>query len=356
MNVSPLPSERTPRMAPLTRLPVFLALHGRQAIVAGGSAAAAWKAELMSSAGARVDVFAAAPSAELLAVVADPPGGAITIHRRDVTPQDCAGAALAIGAIEDDAEAARFADAMRAAGVPVNVVDKPDRSDFTFGAIVNRSPLVIGISSGGAAPVFAQEIRARLERFIPRGFAGWAEAASTWRPRVNALDLATAGRKLFWRKFAGRAAARPERQPVDADFAELIAETRDEVRTASSGSVVLVDAGPGDPDLITLRGLRALQSADVILVDHGVAADILDFARREARKMMVCATAAAGETRTTMLTFAKAGRRVVRLGCRPSPAAYDRDIAACRAAGIAVEVVPGVFAAAGVESGLTAAE
>jgi len=343
-------------MAPLTRLPVFLTLAGRHAIVAGGNAAAAWKAELLSSTGATVDVYAATASAEILAIAADPPGGAITIHQRGVSPEDCAGAALAIGAIEDDAEAARFAATMRAAGIPVNVVDKPHLSDFTFGAIVNRSPLVIGISSGGAAPVFAQEIRTRLERFIPRGFAGWAEAASAWRPRVNALDLASAGRKLFWRKFAGRAAARPDHQPVDADLAELIAETTDDVRTVSTGSVVLVDAGPGDPDLITLRGLRALQSADVILVDQGVAPDILDFARREARKMMVCATEAACETTTLMLTFAKAGRRVVRLGSKPSMVAYDRDIAACRAAGIAVEVVPGVFEPAGIAGGLTAAE
>jgi uroporphyrin-III C-methyltransferase/precorrin-2 dehydrogenase/sirohydrochlorin ferrochelatase len=164
-------------MAPLTRLPVFLALAGKRAIVAGGSAAAGWKAELLSAAGATVEVYAATPCVQLLAIAADPPGGPITIHRHGVSPQECGGAALAIGAIEDDGEAAQFAAAMRATGIPVNVVDKPGLSDFTFGAIVNRSPLVIGISTDGAAPVFAQAIRARLERLIPLGFARWAEAA-----------------------------------------------------------------------------------------------------------------------------------------------------------------------------------
>ncbi len=352
MNVSPLRPEQTARIAPLTRLPVFFTLAGKAAIVVGGSAAAAWKAELLSSAGAQVEVFAVTASDELLAIAADPPGGTITIHRRGVSPQDCVEAALAIGAIEDDAEAARFTATMRAVGVLVNVVDKPQLSDFTFGAIVNRSPLVIGISTDGAAPVFAQAIRARLERFIPRGFAEWVDAATAWRPRVNALGLAPAGRRLFWSKFADRATARPDRQPSEHDLAELIAETRDDVRPASTGSVVLVDAGPGDPDLITLRGLRALQSADVILIDQGVAADILDFARREARKMMVGGT----ETTALMLTFAKAGRRVVRLAGKPSMAVYARDIAACRSAGIAVEVVPGVFGPAGVAGPLKAAE
>lgn len=358
MKVSRLPSEQPARMAPLTRLPVFLKLAGRHALVAGGTAAAAWKAELLSSADARVEAYAATASAELLAVAADPPGGPITIHPRDVSPDDCAGIALAIGAIEDDAEAARFAATMRAAGIPVNVVDRPDLSDFTFGAIVNRSPLVIGISTDGAAPVFAQAIRARLERLIPRGFAHWAEAACSWRPQLGALELATADRRLFWNKFAERAAKRPDDRPGEADFTELIAETRDDAQHIQAGSVVMVDAGAGAADLITLRGLRALQSADVILVDQAVAPDVLDFARREARKMMVGATGAASETIALMLTFARAGRRVVRLTGGGAATAHARDIAACRAAGIAVEVVPRVYAdpAIGLADPMTAAE
>ena len=152
-----------PRMSRLSRLPVFLALDGKRAVLAAGGSAAAWKAELLSAAGARVDVYAEDVSDEMLAVAGDPPGGNIAVIRRGWTAEDLRGAAVAIGAFDDDASAASFADAARAAGVPVNVIDKPAFCDFAFGAIVNRSPLVIGISTDGAAPVFAQAIRAKLE-------------------------------------------------------------------------------------------------------------------------------------------------------------------------------------------------
>ncbi len=341
MRASPFVLESAaPRMAPLARLPVFLSLAGRRALVVGGGAAAAWKAELMSAAGARVDVHAEDASAELLALAADPPGGAVTIHRRGLEPADWPGAALAIGAIADEAEAARFAATMRRAGIPVSVVDKPQLSDFTFGAIVNRSPLVVGISTDGAAPIFAQAVRARLERLIPRGFAGWADAARALRPRLQSFGLAAAGRRRFWEKFVDRALARPDDRPGDAELEGLIAKARDEANDIRAGSVVLVDAAARDPDLLTLRALRMLQSADVILIDHHVAPDILDLARREARKMMLRPAASAGEITALTLTFAKAGRRVVRLAGDPAGARIE--LAACRTAGIAVEIVPAV--------------
>ena len=173
------PSEAHPgKMEPLARLPVFLALEGKRAVVAGGSAAAAWKAELLSAAGARVEVYAETPSDELLQIASDPPRGEIAVNRRGWTAADVVGAAVAIGAFNDDDGAAAFAAAARAAGVPVNVIDKPAFCNFAFGAIVNRSPLVIGISTDGAAPVFAQAIRAKLESLLPKGFADWAAAAA----------------------------------------------------------------------------------------------------------------------------------------------------------------------------------
>src|SRR5262245_3893438 len=156
MNASRTPSEaRDPRMEPLVQLPVFLALAGRRAVLAGGAPAAAWKAELLSAAGAEVDVLAAEPGDALFALAGAPPGGAIVLHMRPWDTDDFAGAAIAVGACADDREAAAFAAAARAAGVPVNVIDKPAYCDFSFGAIVNRSPLVIGVSTDGAAPVFA---------------------------------------------------------------------------------------------------------------------------------------------------------------------------------------------------------
>src|SRR5262249_55402817 len=147
VTLSLVPSDPQPaRIAPLARLPVFLKLDGRRAVVAGPSAAAAWKVELLAAAGARVDVYAPEPTAELLAV-AGGKGGVITIHARRWAAADFADAAIAVCACDDDGEAARFAAAARAAGVPVNVVDRPAYCDFAFGAIVNRSPLVIGIST-----------------------------------------------------------------------------------------------------------------------------------------------------------------------------------------------------------------
>src|SRR5207302_4268061 len=112
----------------------------------------------------------------------------------------------------------RFARAARKAGVPVNVIDKPPYCDFSFGAIVNRSPLVIGVSTDGAAPVFAQAVRARLEALIPRGFARWAEASRRWRHDVKASGLSFAGRRIFWQIFTAHAVTHPDRATAPSDF------------------------------------------------------------------------------------------------------------------------------------------
>src|SRR5262249_54016984 len=207
-----------PRMQALARLPIFLALDGKRAVIAGNGAPLAWKAELLSAAGADVAVFAERPCEELRAVAAQAPHAAIVLQQRPWRIDDFAGATVAVGGFDDEAEAARFAGAARAAGVPVNVIDRPACCDFAFGAIVNRSPLVIRISTDGAAPVFGQAIRARLEAMIPRGFARWAEAARTWRPRVRALAMPAHGRRRFWELFAAQAADRPDHAPDENDF------------------------------------------------------------------------------------------------------------------------------------------
>jgi uroporphyrin-III C-methyltransferase / precorrin-2 dehydrogenase / sirohydrochlorin ferrochelatase len=406
-----------PRMEPLARLPVFLALSGKRAVIAGNTPAVAWKAELLAAAGAEVEVFADQPCEELLELVKNsaksghsaaadsvrspppcveglgvgvalcgtdgdqrrttplptpPPqggreqtqfaaraerasiAGTITLTRRTWQPQDLAGAAIAVGGFDDDREAQVFAAAARAAGVPVNVIDKPAHCDFAFGAIVNRSPLVIGISTDGAAPVFSQAIRAKLEAMIPRGFARWADAARRWRAAVQTSGLSFAARRRFWQLFTGFAVTHPERAPERSDFDALIAETRGQSAAAETGHVTLVGAGPGDPELLTLRAVRALASADVILIDDLVAPEILDFARREAKKMLVGKTGYGpsckqDEINALMITLARAGKRVVRLK-GGDPMIFGRageEIAACRRAGIAIEVVPGVTAAQG---------
>jgi uroporphyrin-III C-methyltransferase / precorrin-2 dehydrogenase / sirohydrochlorin ferrochelatase len=349
------PETKMARIGPLSRLPAFFSLEGKRCIVAGTGAAAVWKAELLSAAGATVDVFAPEPTEDLRALATAPPAGAVVIHARDWTPGDCAGAAIAVAECANDGQAARFAAAARSAGVPVNVIDRPAFCDFAFGAVVNRSPLVIGISTGGAAPVFGQAIRAKIEALIPKGFARWAEAARTWRPQVQALALSFRGRRNFWERFTDRAVARPDNAPSAGELEDLLRPAD----AGKIGSVVLVGAGPGDPELLTLRAVRALQSADVILFDNLVSAEVLDFARREAKKMLVGKTGHAPSCRqddinALMVSFAKAGRRVVRLkGGDPMVfGRADEEIAACRAAGIAVDVVPGITSAQGAASRL----
>ena len=341
-------------MSRLSRLPVFLALDGKRAVLAGGSSAAAWKAELLSASGARVDVYAEDASDEMLAVAGDPPGGNIAVIRRGWSADDLRGAAVAIGAFEDDGGAAAFAAAARALGVPVNVIDKPAFCDFAFGAIVNRSPLVIGISTDGAAPVFAQAIRAKLEALLPKGFADWAAAAARWRAAVKASGLSFSGRRKFWQVFTAHAVSNPDSDPTENDFERFVAEVRGLGATVENGSLTLVGAGPGDPELLTLRAVRALQSADVILFDDLVSRDVLDFARREARKLLVGKTGFGpsckqDDINSLMVSLAKQGKRVVRLK-GGDPLIFGRaaeEIAACKAANIAVDIVPGITAAQG---------
>jgi uroporphyrin-III C-methyltransferase / precorrin-2 dehydrogenase / sirohydrochlorin ferrochelatase len=341
-------------MESLARLPLFFALEGKRALVAGGNAAAAWKIELLSAAGAQVDVYAASPCEDVLTLAALPPRGLVALHRREWQDGDFNGAAIAIGACDDEIDAARFSAAARAAGVPVNVIDKPDFCDFAFGSIVNRSPLVIGISTDGAAPVFAQAIRAKLEAMIPQGFARWAGAARRWRAPLKTSGLSFAARRRFWQIFTEHAVRNPDQDPQQSDFNALLAATQAEGETVERGSVLLVGAGPGDPELLTLRAVRAMQSADVILFDDLVSPQVLDFARREAKKMLVGKSGHGpackqSEINALMVSLARNGKRVVRLK-GGDPMIFGRageEIEACRNAGISVEVVPGVTAAQG---------
>jgi uroporphyrin-III C-methyltransferase/precorrin-2 dehydrogenase/sirohydrochlorin ferrochelatase len=346
------------RMAPLAVLPVFLKLGAKRVVVAGGTEPAVWKAELLGAAGAKVEVFAADPCEAMIALAGASAGSGITLVARDWQPDDLAGAAFAVGAMEDDNEAARFRDAARAAGVPVNVIDKPDFCDVQFGGIVNRSPLVIGISTDGAAPVFGQAVRARIEAVLPQGLARWAEAAKGWRGRVASLALPFHARRRFWDLFARAALADPDQRPTPSLAASLEAEALS-TAAARTGRLLLVGAGPGDPELLTMKAVRALQSADVIVHDDLVPAAILDVARRESLRISAGKRGRGPSCRqedinALVIRLAREGRRVVRLKSG-DPMIFGRageEIAAARAAGIPVEVVPGISAAQGAAAAL----
>jgi uroporphyrin-III C-methyltransferase/precorrin-2 dehydrogenase/sirohydrochlorin ferrochelatase len=339
-------------------LPLFFALAGRRTVVIGGSEAAAWKAELLSAAGANVDVLSPDPCAELVALASDPPGGPVRLERRPWSAPDLARAALVVAAAQDEAEARAVAAAAGALGVPVNVIDRPALCSFQFGAIVNRSPLVVGISTDGAAPVLAQAVRSRIEALLPAGLARWAEAAKEWRAGLGGRRLGAGVRRRFWEAFAALALRAPERRPARSDRDRLLQEARSGP-TGSAGHVTLVGAGPGDAELMTLKAVRALRSADVILFDDLVAPEILDFARREARRLLVGKTGhrpscKQDDINTLMVALARAGKRVVRLKAG-DPTIFGRaaeEMAALERAGIPFEIVPGISAAQGAAASL----
>ena len=338
---------RPARMGPLAVLPVFFDLKGRRVVVAGAGDALVWKVELVAAAGAYVDVFTMDRSADLEALCAAPPAGSIRIIEREWRGDDLRGACLAIGAL-GGAAAELFATAAREHGVPVNIVDAPEISTFSFGTIVNRSPVVIGISTAGVAPVLGQSIRSKIEALLHPALAAWATAAARLRGHINARLPMGPARRDVWRKFADRAlAARSE--PAERELSSV-----SRAGVAEGGSVALVGAGPGDPELLTLKALRALQSADIILYDRLVSPEILELARREAKRMLVGKAGNGPRCRqddinALMVKLARGGQRVVRLK-GGDPMVFGRaaeEIEICRAAGIPVEVVPGITAALG---------
>ena len=343
-------------MGALATLPVFLKLQGRRVVMAGGSEAVAWKAELFAAAGAWVEVFDPAPCEALAALAGR--NDAISLRLQALTQRDLPGAAALIADAQDEAEAAALHAMARAAGLPVNIIDKPAWCDFQFGAIVERSPLVVAISTDGGAPVFGQMLRARIETLLPQGFRAWAQAARDWRPRVAALNLDFRARRRVWELFARRAFTHPDRAPGEADLEALLAEAAAAgAPEARRGSVALVGAGPGDPELLTLKAVRALQSADVVLYDDLVLPGSVDLARREAERLNVgkrgYKPSCTQEDITALLVrLAREGKRVVRLK-GGDPLIFGRageEIAALKAAGVDVEVIPGVTAAAAAAS------
>jgi uroporphyrin-III C-methyltransferase/precorrin-2 dehydrogenase/sirohydrochlorin ferrochelatase len=347
------PTVTPARIAPLPNLPLFHKVAGRRVVVAGASQGAVWKAELLSAAGADVRVFAgdAAGASLYDGLAAAPVSGPVTVTARAWQAEDLAGAAVAVGDLPDRDDALAFAAAARAAGAPLNLVDQTELCDVQFGTIVNRAPVVIAISTDGGAPMLGQSIRARIESILPFGLSAWARAALEWRPRLKGRVTEFAERRHFWSRFTRLAWDHVGRAPEETDFEGLIAGTSDEKRI---GTVTLVGAGPGDPELLTLKAVRALQSATVILYDDLVGAEILELARREARRVSVGKSAGRASCRQQdingeMVRLALAGETVVRLKGGDS-LVFGRateEMDACRDAGVPVSLVPGISAAQG---------
>jgi uroporphyrin-III C-methyltransferase / precorrin-2 dehydrogenase / sirohydrochlorin ferrochelatase len=308
----------------LASLPVFFKLGGRRVLVAGGGAGAAWKAELLQATGADVTVLSASPGEDMRALAARV--STITLVARDWMERDFADAALAIGDFETEDEAAQFRDAAQRARVPVNVVDQPKYCDFQFGTIIDRSPLVVAISTAGGAPVFALALRGRIEALLPQSLKTWAQAAQTWRPKLGDND----SRRRFWEHFVIRALG--SRAPVPRDFDELIEAAQQETST-QKGSITCLAISFDDPELLTLKALRLLQSGEVVFYDARVAPQIVEMARRESVKIRCDAVDAIA---AQIVAEAREGKRVVWL------AASEPDgkiLKVLGAAGLAVDSV-----------------
>jgi len=254
------------------------------------------------------------------------------------------------------------AEAARTVGVPVNVTDRAELSSFIVPAIVERDPVVIGISTGGAAPVLARLLRARLESLIPAGYGRLAALAGAFRDRVKAR-FKPQERRRFWERVLQGPIAELVFSGRDAEARKALQATLDDQRLAgpgrslTGGEVSLVGAGPGDPDLLTFRALRLMQQADVVVYDRLVSQPILELVRLEAERIYVGKerdnhALPQGEINALMVRLAREGKRVVRLK-GGDPFIFGRggeEIDALLEHGIAFEVVPGITAAAGAAS------
>ena len=347
------------RVSQLATLPVFHKLQGADVIVTGGSEGAAWKAELVAASGARVHVYAEHldPVFQALIDTPDTPGEFIW-HRTGWTVEALEGKRIAICDAETDDEAEAFQAAAQAVGVPFNVIDKPEYCGFLFGSIVNRSPAVISISTDGAAPILGQAIRRRIETLIPPSMTQWASLAQRIRGAINDRLHPGQSRRAFWEMFVDRAFGPA---PAKGAYDDLIsaADRLQASQRSSTGKVTLVGAGPGDAELLTLKAVRALQSADVILFDDLVSDEVLELARREAKRMLVGkrggrVSCKQDDINDTMVALAKAGKHVVRLK-GGDPMIFGRageEIHRLQDDGIDVQVVPGITSALAMASQL----
>ncbi len=338
--------------------PTFFQLSEKACLVVGAGETALRKVRLLRKAGADITVVSDDPDpreipAELLTLAQE---GAIRLERRGFRAEDVTGQAVVVSATEIPARDSFVADAARGAGRPVNVVDRPDLSDFITPAIVDRDPITIAISSAGTAPVLARRLRAQIESLLPARLGALASFAESFRGAVKANIESGRARLRFWESFFEGPVAASVIAGEDTGAREkmLSLVNTASARQSQKGRVAIVGAGPGDPDLLTLKALRALQRADVVVFDKLVGPEILDYARRDAERIYVGKTRghhsrSQDEINAILVEQARLGKQVVRLkGGDPfifGRGGEEQDVLAQQ--GIDIEIVPGITAAAG---------
>ncbi|MBP6261087.1 MAG: uroporphyrinogen-III C-methyltransferase, partial [Chromatiaceae bacterium] len=333
-------------------LPIFLDIRDQPCLVVGGGMVAARKVASLRRAHARIHLVAP----ELTPELQDQADAGDLIHcDRNFKDKDIKGMRLIITATGDRKTNQRVARLAKASGIPVNVVDQPEACSFLLPSVIDRSPVVVAVSTTKASPVLARLLRTRLESMIPAGYGRLADLCAHYRDAVKARFADERDRRRFWdRVLVGGVADRVfsgHLEEADAVMARELTEARP---NGGMGEVYLVGAGPGDPDLVTFRALRLMQQADVVVHDRLVAKPILDLTRRDAQRIYV------GKERDNhvmrqedinrlLADLAKAGHRVLRLK-GGDPFIFGRggeEIDTLAAEGVPFQVVPGITAASG---------
>ena len=332
-------------------LPVFQNVQGRRCLVVGGGAVGARKAGVLLEAGARVRVVAPQIEDELKA------HANVEAVQARFEPQHLEGMALVIAATNDRAVNKQVSELAQARNIPVNVVDDPELCSFIMPAILDRSPLMVAFSSGGASPVLTRMMRGKLETVIPQNYSRLAAFAERFRELVKQRVTNPAKRRIFWENVLDGVVAEKvltgDEASAEAMLQQMLADEDNIVR----GEVYLVGAGPGDPDLLTFRALRLMQKADVVVYDALVSKPIVDMTRRDAERIYVGKRRAdhalpQEDINLLLVRLAKEGKRVLRLK-GGDPFIFGRggeEIEELAEHGIPFQVVPGITAAAGVAS------
>jgi len=333
-------------------LPIFLDIRDQPCLVVGGGRVATRKVASLRRAGGRVHLIAPELTPELREGVE---AGYLTHQPGPFADPDIAGMRLIIAATGDRGVNERVARLAKAAGIPVNVVDQPEACSFLLPSVIDRSPVVVAVTTTKASPVLARLLRGRLESMIPAGYGRLADLCARYRDAVKARFQDEGDRRRFWdrvlvsgvadRVFSGHL------REAEAAMERELAEARP---SGGLGEVYLVGAGPGDPDLLTFRALRLMQQADVVVYDRLVAKAILEMTRRDARRIYVGKerdnhTMRQEEINRLLADLAKEGHRVLRLK-GGDPFIFGRggeEIDTLAAEGVPFQVVPGITAASG---------
>ncbi|MEM1378641.1 MAG: siroheme synthase CysG [Pseudomonadota bacterium] len=334
----------------MRHFPIFMHVDGRRVVVSGAGGCAVAKLRLLLKTSARIDVFGENPADQVRSWAAE---GKLRLIERAIEPGDSFCAALFYAANDDDTEDQRVAGLAHADGALVNIVDNLEDSQFITPAIVDRDPVTIAIGTEGAAPVLARKIKADLERQLPSDLGVLARIGKAFRSRVNMLPM---GRKRrdFWTRFYFGAGSRALKQGGEERVRETLQTLLTDAieRRNSEGHVSFVGAGPGDPDLLTMKARRALHEADVVLHDRLVSPDIIELARREATiietgKKGFGAAWKQDDINALMVKHARNGAHIVRLKSG-DPSVYgrlDEETEALANADIEFDIVPGITAA-----------